>query len=269
MRKTTLSLTWLCLCFAAPITQAQYSLGWQPDKGGVVDKAFGPKFLGTPIKDKVDLRPQMPPVYDQGPIGSCVGNGVAAVVDYAHWKGSQQPFWTPSRLFLYYQGRVAIGTVNQDSGCQIRDVVNATKKLGSPLESLWPYRVNKFTTRPPQTAYADGLKRQTLSAYKAETLEDVQRALSMDLPVVFGVPVYQAIQNVGYFSWRLPMPNAGERSIGGHCMTVVGYNTADKTLIVRNSWGKNWGRAGHMLMPFEYWIKFQRQTDAWVVSVTE
>jgi hypothetical protein len=202
--------------------------------------------------------------------GNCVGNGVSVALDYAHVKSNPGlKFFTPSRLFIYYQGRVAIGTVNQDSGCQIRDAIAATQKLGAPLESLWPYRESKFKLRPPATAYSDALKRQIIQAYKAETLDDVKRALSLDLPVVFGVPVYRAIQDLSWFNYTLPLPAKNERSVGGHCMTVVGYRNSDSMLIVRNSWGTNWGRSGHMLMPFEYWNKFQRQTDAWVISVAE
>lgn len=252
------------------ISQEKRAMGWKPDVGGVVDKAFGPRFRGVAIKDSVDLRAKMPPVYDQGAIGSCVGNGTAAALDYAHVKVNPgAKFFAPSRLFIYYQGRVAIGTVNQDSGCQIRDAVASLLKLGSPLETLWPYRESKFKIRPPQAAYKDGLKHQAITAYKAETVEDVQRALSLDLPVVFGVPVYNAIMNLSYNSYTLPMPAAGERSVGGHCMVVVGYRKADSMLIVRNSWGSSWGRVGHMLMPFAYWNQFQRQTDAWIISVAE
>lgn len=252
------------------ISQEKRAMGWKPDVGGVVDKSFAPRFRGVTIKDSVDLRAKMPPVYDQGAIGSCVSQGVGVALDYAHVKSNPGlKFFTPSRLFIYYQGRVAIGTVNQDSGCQIRDAVASLLKLGSPLETLWPYRESKFKIRPPQAAYKDGLKHQAITAYKAETVEDVQRALSLDLPVVFGVPVYNAIMNLSYNSYTLPMPAAGERSVGGHCMVVVGYRKADSMLIVRNSWGSSWGRVGHMLMPFAYWNQFQRQTDAWIISVAE
>ena len=264
-----IALAGLAACIAAQSAEPR-AFGWKPDVGGVVDKAFGPRFRGVAIKDAVDLRAKMPPVYDQGAIGSCVSQGVGVALDYAHVKSNPGlKFFTPSRLFIYFQGRVAIGTVNQDSGCQIRDAIAATQKLGAPLESLWPYRESKFKLRPPATAYSDALKRQIIQAYKAETLDDVKRALSLDLPVVFGVPVYRSIMDLSWFNYTLPMPAKNERSVGGHAMVVVGYRNSDSMLIVRNSWSSNWGRSGHMLMPFEYWNKFQRQTDAWVISVAE
>lgn len=264
-----IALAGLCACIAAQSAEPR-AFGWKPDVGGVVDKAFGPRFRGVTIKESVDLRAKMPPVYDQGAIGSCVGNGVSAALDYAHVKSNPGfKFFTPSRLFIYFQGRVAIGTVNQDSGCQIRDAIAATQKLGAPLESLWPYRESKFKIKPPATAYSDALKHQIIQAYKAETLDDVKRALSLDLPVVFGVPVYRAIQDLSWFDYTLPLPAKNERSVGGHCMTVVGYRNSDSMLIVRNSWGTNWAKGGYFLMPFAYWERFQKQTDAWVISIAE
>ena len=252
------------------ISQEKRAMGWKPDVGGVVDKAFGPRFRGVTIKESVDLRAKMPPVYDQGAIGSCVSQGVGVALDYAHVKSNPgMKFFTPSRLFIYYQGRVAIGTVNQDSGCQIRDAIAATQKLGAPLESLWPYRESRFKIKPPAAAYSDALKHQIIQAYKAETLDDVKTALSLDLPVIFGVPVYRSLMDLSYFDYTVQMPAKNERSVGGHCMTVVGYRNSDSMLIVRNSWGRNWGRDGHCLLPFAYWVKFQRQTDAWVISVAE
>lgn len=273
MKTTTkillIALAGLAACIAAQSAEPR-AFGWKPDVGGVVDKAFGPRFRGVTIKESVDLRAKMPPVYDQGAIGSCVSQGVGVALDYAHVKSNPgMKFFTPSRLFIYYQGRVAIGTVNQDSGCQIRDAIAATQKLGAPLESLWPYREPKFKTKPPAAAYSDALNRQIIQAYKAETLDDVKTALSLDLPVVFGVPVYRALMDLSYFDYTVKMPAKNERSVGGHCMTVVGYRNSDQMLIVRNSWGRNWGRDGHCLLPFAYWVKFQRQTDAWIISVAE
>ena len=43
----------------------------------------------------------------------------------------------------------------------------------------------------------------------------------------------------------------GEKKLGGHAMTVVGY---DKTsFIIRNSWGRFWEKDGYCSYPFEDW----------------
>jgi len=261
----------LFLC-AASLASAEHPRGWLPDVGGVRDKAFihHPRFSGTKIVAASDLRMLMPPVYDQGNLGSCTGNGCAAVLDYAHvFSSPDAKYFTPSRLFLYYGAREIEGSIGVDAGAQIRDVITVAVKKGAPPESLWPYTISKFAVKPTAAAYAQALKTQALHAYKCQRTDDVKRALSIRLPVVFGVPVYAAIEDLSWNNNTLPMPKRGERSIGGHCMTIVGHDDAKALFIVRNSWGHSWGRAGHCFMPYAYWLKFQSQTDAWVIDNAE
>lgn len=263
-------LTGLAAFASAADTPVTHKLGWQPDRGGVRDKAFinHPRFSGSPIKEKTDLRAAMPPVYDQGALGSCTGQGCAAILDYAHSR-TGAAFFAPSRLFIYFGARKIEGTVDEDSGAQIRDVITVALQLGAPREATWPYKPSKFRTAPTAAAFAEALRYQALHAYKCQSLTDVRRALSMGLPVAFGVPVYPAIQDLSWNNYTLPMPGKYERSIGGHCMTVVGHDDARRVLIIRNSWGDKWGRAGHCLMPYDYWLKFTAQTDAWVIDNAE
>ena len=103
---------------------------------------------------KVDLRPQCPPVYDQGQLGSCTANGIAAAIEFDQRKQGNKEF-VPSRLFIYYNERVIEGTVSQDSGAQIRDGVKVVAKLGAPPETDWPYNIAKFAQKPPRA----GLRR--------------------------------------------------------------------------------------------------------------
>ena len=48
------------------------------------------------------------------------------------------------------------------------------------------------------------------------------------------------------------MPEKGERVLGGHAVMAVGYNQKEKRFLVRNSWGRQWGKAGYFTMPFKY-----------------
>jgi C1A family cysteine protease len=49
---------------------------------------------------------------------------------------------------------------------------------------------------------------------------------------------------------RIAMPSAGARDFGGHAVLVVGYE-AD-ALIIRNSWGGDWGENGYGYLPDAY-----------------
>ncbi|MHB1952931.1 MAG: hypothetical protein ACYCOU_04210, partial [Sulfobacillus sp.] len=61
------------------------------------------KPIVPPSEAVIDLRPEMPPVYDQGQLGSCLSNAIAADIQYL----TKHP--EPSRLFLYYNDRVVQG----------------------------------------------------------------------------------------------------------------------------------------------------------------
>ena len=98
-----------------------------------------------------DLRSKCPKVYDQGQLGSCTGNAIAAAIEFDLAKQRVKKVFTPSRLFIYYNERVIEHTVGQDSGAQIRDGIKSVNKLGAPPETLWPYSDSNpgpFSDRP-------------------------------------------------------------------------------------------------------------------------
>ena len=95
--------------------------------------------LGLPAK--MDMRPQCAPVYDQGQLGSCTGNAIAAAVQFDRSKQSLTPDFVPSRLFIYYNERAIEHTVGQDTGAMIRDGIKSVAKVGVCPEPEWPYHI--------------------------------------------------------------------------------------------------------------------------------
>lgn len=57
--------------------------------------------VASVIPSKVDLTQSLPPCYDQGQLGSCTGNAIAAALEFNEYKDTKK-FVTPSRLFIYY-----------------------------------------------------------------------------------------------------------------------------------------------------------------------
>jgi C1A family cysteine protease len=91
----------------------------------------------------VDLRGKMPPVYDQGALGSCTGNALACAFEY-----DDKNIFQPSRLFIYYNERNIEGTVSSDSGALISDGIKSLETYGVCPETLGPYDISKFADKP-------------------------------------------------------------------------------------------------------------------------
>ncbi len=133
--------------------------GWVPDLPDARDHMYAaPVEMMAKLPSKVDLRPNCPPVYDQGQLGSCTGNAIAGAVQFDREKQKLKPDFVPSRLFIYYGERVIEGTVNSDAGAQIRDGIKVVAKQGVPPETDWPYDITKFADKPPPKAFTDALK---------------------------------------------------------------------------------------------------------------
>lgn len=225
---------------------------------------------GLSLPDKVDLSANMPPVMDQGQIGSCTGHGSTAAMRAAIIKAGR-PDVPLSRLYAYYNGRAYEGTTGQDAGAMIRDVVKGLVKFGAPDEALWPYVPTKFWVTPPAKAYADGERRQVLQYHRVSVgISSLKQALAAGFPVIIGVSLYESFESAGVAaSGQVPMPDTGRESmLGGHCMLAFGYDDARRSVQVRNSWGERWGDHGNCWMPYGY-FEPAYAADFWAITQVE
>ncbi len=242
--------------------------GWIRDLPDARDFMYAAPLMRFPqgLPPSVDLRSGCPPVYDQGQLGSCTANGIAGAIEFDQSKQGTKEF-TPSRLFIYYNERVMEGTVSQDSGAQVRDGIKSVATLGAPPETDWPYDIKEFAVRPPAAAYNDA-KQDLVSVYSrvAQNVVQMQGCLAEGYPFVFGFTVYESFESQEVADTGIvPMPGTGEATIGGHCVVAVGYDSANRQFIVRNSWGTGWGLKGYCMMPFEYLLSPQLASDFWTI----
>ena len=116
-------------------TGAIRGFGWKRDRLDWRDHQLTPHpeiVRRVALPARCDLRgPFMPPVYDQGQIGSCVCNASVAAVDFER-KKQGEAFLLPSRLWLYYVIRQIEGTpAYDDAGCEIRDAIKVLNRVQS------------------------------------------------------------------------------------------------------------------------------------------
>lgn len=258
--------------------------GWVPDLPDQRDYTYAaPTGAASKITPTVDLRAQCPPVYDQGQIGSCTANAIAAALEFDMLKQGLEAY-TPSRLFIYYNERVIEHTVQQDSGAQIRDGIKSVAAQGDCPETEWPYddtpadsetnlfpKGAKAATRPPKECYSHAFKHKALSySTVSQNLADMKGCLADRYPFVFGFTVYESFESEAVAkSGNVPMPQASEKVIGGHAVLAVGYDDEDHLFICRNSWGEGWGDAGYFYIPYAYLLDDNLADDFWTIRVVE
>lgn len=204
-----------------------------------------------------------PFVYDQGSLGSCTAQAVVAMDYFVLSKeGEKVAQRALSRLMLYGESR---DWSAEDTGASLRNSMKALARVGLCLEEEWPYRVGRYTERPPATAYAHAAPRRGITYARLSSLDDMLHCLSTGFPFVFGFGVYPSFYDVDREDPVARLPRAGERLEGGHAVCAVGYDLRNKWLKVRNSWGADWGMAGHFFLPFEYVTNRNLADDFWAL----
>jgi hypothetical protein len=217
-----------------------------------------------------------PPVVDQGELGSCTANaGGSGGFHFALMNKPQSApnpeaeLYNPSRLFLYYNTRLLMGTTDEDSGASIRDTMKAIAKYGVCQEIKWPYDISQFTTQPPQECYDQAAKLSNFSYNRlhGQSREAIVAALSSGYPVVYGMLIFQSFESQEVAqTGEVPYPTEGEKRLGGHALSIWGYNAEKDYFLVRNSWGKDWGINGYCHVPAEYVTNPNLAWDFWVLK---
>ncbi len=245
--------------------------GWIPDLPDARDRYFRGPRKGAALPKSTDLRAGCPPVYDQGELGSCTANAIAAAIEFDQKKQKMPQPFTPSRLFIYYNERAMEGTIATDSGAMLRDGIKSVASQGACPEAMWPYVEQRFAERPPAPCYKAG-KAHPAVAYSrlAQDLPRMKACLAQGYPFVFGFTVYESFESDEVARTGVaPMPSAGETALGGHAVMAVGYNDASSTVLVRNSWGSGWGMGGYFTLPYDYITDANLAADFWTVRLVK
>jgi C1A family cysteine protease len=256
-----------------PVKNVVKELGIEkPKKGGV--------------KASVDLREWCSPIEDQEEIGSCTAHAGVGVLEY-YERRAHGTYIDASRLFLYKVTR-RLMHLGGDTGASIRSTMKAMVLFGVPPEEYWPYLTDHFDEEPPAFCYAFAQNYQALQYFRLdpmgtprdELLKQIKACLGAGLPAMFGFTVFssrhQALKNKG----KIPFPCRGEEIEGGHAVIAVGYDDKLKikndicghetkgAVLIRNSWGTDWGEDGYGWLPYEYILK-GIAVDWWVLFKNE
>lgn len=242
--------------------------GWIPDLPDTRDRMYRrPRKMSLP--KLVDLRATCPAIYDQGDLGSCTANAIAAAIAFDQRKEMLAAPFTPSRLFIYYNERALEGTISADSGAMIRDGIKSVAQQGVCAEPMWPYVEQKFADRPSAQCYVAGKLHPAVSYTRvAQEVGQMKACLAAGYPFLFGFTVYESFESDAVaHSGVAAMPGPGETVLGGHAVMAAGYDDSSQRFLVRNSWGASWGMGGYFTLPYAYLSNADLAADFWTIRV--
>ena len=269
------------------------SLGWHPDVPDVRDKTVlqddaQDRLAAAGTKVKLKRTKKLPsrwenltwcsPVEDQGALGSCTAQAVVGLAEFMQRRAGIRHV-DGSRLFVYKVTRKLLGWTG-DTGGYLRSAMKAVAAFGIPPEEHWPYVIEHFDDEPTAFLYSFAQSYQFLEYTRIDArglsnedlLNRIREVLASGLGVVFGFSVYSSLTSAA----DVPYPDQNDRLQGGHAVMAVGYDddhqlpdgTSCPSLIIRNSWGRDWGVGGYGFLPYRY-VTDGLARDFWTALKTE
>jgi hypothetical protein len=180
------------------------------------------------------------PARDQDPRPTCM----AFAASDAH--AGARPGWEQlSPEWAYYHALQRDGA-RLHEGVRMGTMLETLRSDGQPPEDRWPYVAALFddhsSWRPPEDAGAV-FRRDSRPA--GATVDAIVAELDQDHPVIFTMSISPAFYRPGAYgvisSDETLMPHRV------HALVAVGHGSlaGDRLILVRNSWGVEWGDAGH------------------------
>lgn len=229
---------------------------------------------GSPkLPEAVDWRQYCSPVENQGGLGSCTAHAAVGMVEYFQ-KRAFGKYLHGSRLFVYKATRNLMG-VTGDTGAWLRNAMASLAVCGVPPEKYWPYtdKDPQFDQEPTAFVYSVADEFEALKYFchdplgkkpaPAAVLESVKRYLAAGIPSMFGFYGFASFEQTDV-KGGIPYPAADEQSQWGHAVLAIGYSDRKKikntasgqestgALLIRNSWGREWGEDGYGWLPYAY-----------------
>lgn len=228
-----------------------------PSTGIETDWQFGDALaagaLAAPptLPSSVDLRASWWNIGDQEDTGSCVGwaTGDGVVRYHLVQAGKIQPSDFISPRYIWMASKETDEFVArpesfiEKAGTSLKAAINICAKYGVVTTSLLPFYIsNKMFTGDDNQFYAAAAQLRITSYFNLfKNTNEWKSWLASKGPILAGFNVDQTWRNCGP-DGKLDTFQPGTVK-GGHAVAIVGY-TSSNYFIIRNSWGKTWGRQG-------------------------
>ena len=237
-------------------------------------------FTETDIPSRFSMEDYAPPPREQQG-GTCVGWSTsysALSIMYNYFYGITDPFikWATAfdPYFIYTFSKSAENDPSCDEGMYISDAIEILSDIGTKKWSVAPYlscsdrwEKEAFVDYAASYSYPYRISSENYGViqYKnsSQYIEDTKKALSLGVPIIIGVNLTESFrlrsenEEVGIGSDGLWVFKDGEESVGGHAMTIIGYDDYKYggSFQVMNSWGQDFGDDGFVWIRYNDFVK--------------
>lgn len=205
------------------------------------------------------------PIPNQGNRGTCVAFSVTSANEYYHLK-SKGNWQKLSEQHLYFESKTL--DANDICGTSISTAIEIIATKGQCRNKFWAYTPISTCNdhgMKPVLADSDALSYQAICVkLKIGNLDIIKAMIISDGFVSVSIPVYNSWfqSNEVNKTGRLTMPLPNETQVGGHAITLIGFQNdlnfqGEGFFVFRNSWGTNWAKesqyaAGYGIIPYAY-----------------
>ncbi len=245
---------------SGPGTENTMTTGWLGNENNATIPN-DPLFFSGGTASYIDLSPFMPLVRDQGQTGTCVAwacgyyqRTALRAIDKNYSPSqinSTSRQYSPKDLFW------ALPTKGDNcDGALFEHALNTLQQRGVATMQTVPYQNLGDCSQQPLVSWTDEAAAAKISYFRdlPVTVSAMKAKLSEKRPLVFG-----AMVTTGFQAWRgsgiMQKNDLYGAGLGGHAMTIVGYDDAKGAFRIVNSWGADWGDEGYA------WIDYDLMTD--------
>jgi len=239
---------------------------WDPRdyQYAILARAKGP----IQMPRKTNYRANMPPVFDQGNLGTCVAASTSwGPKTFQEISQGDYPAQGLSTAYLYSLCKQLDG-IPEKPGTYPRIAMKALQKYGVVPEVLMPYHTltdDKNLPAPPESLLEQA-KQYKIKTY-AEVVSPIEQdysvrinilreAIAKEGPILAALLVYDSFMDVKAPDYIIPYPQGYLR--GGHAVCLCDYDDDRQAFRLRNTWGKQWSDEGYAWLPYD-WVT--RYTD--------
>ena len=241
---------------------------------------------------------------NQGKINACTAFVVKQIVEFLYHKiQTDQPNFEVSALFLYQAAlenpddseNLAstssirdITKIEDSPGISIRKIIKTLVHLGAPPEGAWRYPIDeqdavaRMKESPSPACYFSAQKIRITKYFRLDQrlesdrynllLTQIKAISASGVPCMLAIKAMDALDAIDDNAY---IPYSSESEAAGHALIVAGYDdtvSVDSStdgkkgaLLVRNSWGDDWGKGGYAWLPYEYVLESNRVVDCWAL----